>query len=48
MEKEDKLKKNVFLTKKKDISFNEDDKENMIYPHHDGLVIPLYVANQFV
>lgn len=47
MEKEDKPRKNALLTNKKEIYFDEDDMEDMLEPHHDGLVITLYVANHF-
>jgi len=30
------------------ISFEEEDRENIRNPHHDGLVITLYIANHFV
>jgi len=30
------------------ISFEEADWENILDPHHDGLVINLYIANHFV
>ncbi|KAK9065007.1 hypothetical protein SSX86_016390 [Deinandra increscens subsp. villosa] len=32
----------------KDVTFGEDDRCNVMDPHHDGLVITLYIANHFV
>ncbi|KAK9080783.1 hypothetical protein SSX86_000541 [Deinandra increscens subsp. villosa] len=32
----------------KDVTFSEDDRCNVMDPHHDGLVITLYIANHFV
>lgn len=48
MEKEYRPRKNAFLINKKQISINEDDRENILDPHHDGLVVTLYRANHFV
>lgn len=48
MEKENMPRKNAFLTNKNEISFEEDDRENVLDPHDDGLVITLYVAKHFV
>lgn len=46
--KEDMLRTNAFFTDKKGISFDKHDRENDLDPHHDGLVITLYVANHFI
>lgn len=46
MEKEYRPRKNAFLTK--ETSFNKDDMENMLDPHHDGPFITLYVSKHFV
>lgn len=48
MENEDKRRKNALLMEKKDISFDEGNSENLLDPHHGGLVIKLYVSNYFV
>ncbi|KAK9070807.1 hypothetical protein SSX86_011209 [Deinandra increscens subsp. villosa] len=32
----------------KDVTFGEDDMCNVMDPHHDGLVITLYIANHYV
>ncbi|KAI3821292.1 hypothetical protein L1987_08856 [Smallanthus sonchifolius] len=36
------------LTEGKVICFDEDDRNNVQDPHHDGLVITLYIANHFI
>jgi hypothetical protein len=36
------------LTEGKTISFDDEDMYNVQDPHHDGLVITLYIANHFV
>ena len=36
------------VTNEKEITINEQDRENIQYPHHDGLVITPYIANHFV
>lgn len=38
----------MFLINKNEISFNENDRENVHDLHHDVLVLKLYVANHFV
>ena len=48
MEKEEKQRINVVLTDKREISFDEDDREYVLTPHHDGLVITMFVSNHFV
>ena len=48
MEKEERPRKNAFLTDKKDTCFNKDNKEDMLDPEHDGVVITLYVLTHFV
>jgi hypothetical protein len=47
-EKGDRPTKRVTLVEGKTISFDEDDMTGVQDPHHDGLVITLYVANHFV
>ncbi|KAI3725211.1 hypothetical protein L1987_64989 [Smallanthus sonchifolius] len=47
-EKGDRPLRTSSLTKEKIISFNEEDMDNVRDPHHDGLVITLYVANHFI
>lgn len=41
-------RKNALLTNKKETYFDEDDRESVLDPHNDGLVITIYVANHFV
>ncbi|KAI3810332.1 hypothetical protein L1987_19944 [Smallanthus sonchifolius] len=36
------------LTNEKVICFDEDDRNNVQGPYHDGLVITLYIANHFI
>ena len=36
------------LTNEKVITFDGDDRDSIQDPHHDGLVITLYIANHFV
>ncbi|KAI3812675.1 hypothetical protein L1987_17387 [Smallanthus sonchifolius] len=36
------------LTEEKVISFDEDDRNDVQDPHHDGLVITMYIANHFI
>lgn len=36
------------LTKNKVISFDEVDRDNVQDPHHYGLIITLYIANQII
>ncbi|KAI3821624.1 hypothetical protein L1987_09193 [Smallanthus sonchifolius] len=36
------------LTEEKVIYFDEDDRDEVQDPHHDGLVITLYIANHFI
>ncbi|KAI3783475.1 hypothetical protein L1987_42558 [Smallanthus sonchifolius] len=47
-EKGDRPTKTSTLTEKKVISFDEGDRDNVQDPHHDGLVITLYIANHFI
>ncbi|KAI3732604.1 hypothetical protein L1987_63810 [Smallanthus sonchifolius] len=47
-EKGDRPVRTSSLTEEKVISFNEEDRDNVQDPHHDGLVITLYVANHFI
>lgn len=35
-------------TEQKVISFDEDDRINVQDPHHDGLVITLFISNHYV
>ncbi|MDV3153310.1 MAG: hypothetical protein Q8755_02945, partial [Candidatus Phytoplasma australasiaticum] len=44
----DRPNRRITVTEGKTISFNDDDMDNVQDPHHDGLVITLYVANYFV
>lgn len=48
MEREDRPRKNEFLTNKMEIYFDKDDRENVLDPHYDGLVITLCMAIHFV
>lgn len=43
--KEEKPRKNMPVTNGKEISFDEQEKENIQDPHHNGLVITLYIVN---
>ncbi|KAI3744710.1 hypothetical protein L1987_57801 [Smallanthus sonchifolius] len=47
-EKEDRPTRTSTVTDQKVISFDEEDRDNVQDPHHDGLVITLYIANHFV
>ncbi|KAI3742202.1 hypothetical protein L1987_59882 [Smallanthus sonchifolius] len=47
-EKGDRPTKTSTLTEKKIICFDEGDRDNVQDPHHDGLVITLYIANHFI
>ncbi|XP_023733891.1 uncharacterized protein LOC111881731 [Lactuca sativa] len=40
--------KNTSITNKKEITFDEADRQDIQDPHHDGLVITLYITNHFV
>lgn len=46
-EKEERHRKNTSITNKKEIIFDKTDREDIMDPHHDGLVITLYIANHF-
>ena len=46
-EKEERPQKNMTITNEKDITFDETDRTDLQEPHHDGLVITLYIANHF-
>ncbi|KAD4180068.1 hypothetical protein E3N88_28659 [Mikania micrantha] len=48
MENGERPAKTSTLTTETVISFEEQDRENIMDPHHDGLVITLYVANHYV
>ena len=48
MEKEKGTQKNTSITNKKQIPFDESDRQDVYHLHHDGLVITLYIANHFV
>ncbi|KAI3744474.1 hypothetical protein L1987_57555 [Smallanthus sonchifolius] len=48
IEKGDRPTKTSNLTEAKVISFDEGDKDDVQDPHHDGLVITLYIANHFI
>ena len=43
IEKEDRPIKNALLNDKKEISFDENDRDNFLDLHYYGLVITLYV-----
>ncbi|XP_023749791.1 uncharacterized protein LOC111898097 [Lactuca sativa] len=47
-EKENRSRKNTLVSKKKEITLDETDREGIQDPHHDGLMITMYIANQFV
>ncbi|KAI3807551.1 hypothetical protein L1987_23481 [Smallanthus sonchifolius] len=47
-EKGDRPIKTSSLTEEKVICFDEDYKNNVQDPHHDGLVITQYIANHFI
>ncbi|KAI3704181.1 hypothetical protein L1987_74396 [Smallanthus sonchifolius] len=47
-EKGDRSLRTSILIEEKIISFNEDDRDNVQDPHHDDLVITLYVVNHFI
>ncbi|KAD6796232.1 hypothetical protein E3N88_07128 [Mikania micrantha] len=48
MENGERPTKTSTLTTETVVSFEEQDRENILDPHHDGLVITLYVANHYV
>ncbi|XP_023763507.1 uncharacterized protein LOC111911971 [Lactuca sativa] len=48
IEKEDRPRKNTMVSSEKEITFDETDREGIQDPHHDGLMITLYMANHFV
>jgi len=48
MENGDRPIRTSTLTDQKVISFDEDDRISIQDPHHDGLVITLFIANHFV
>ncbi|KAI3827717.1 hypothetical protein L1987_01800 [Smallanthus sonchifolius] len=48
VKKGDRPTKTSTLTEKKVISFDEGDRDDVHDPHHDGLVIALYIANLFI
>ncbi|XP_035845292.1 uncharacterized protein LOC118491545 [Helianthus annuus] len=47
-ERGDKPTRTTTLTTDKVITFDSDDRDTVQDPHHDGLVITLYVANHFM
>ncbi|XP_076930094.1 uncharacterized protein LOC143594736 [Bidens hawaiensis] len=47
-EKETRPTRTTILVDKKVITFEEEGKENILYPHHDGLFITLYMANHYL
>lgn len=48
LNKETRPTKNSTLTADRIVSFEEEDRDDIQDPHHDGLVVTLYVANHFV
>ncbi|KAD0312828.1 hypothetical protein E3N88_44470 [Mikania micrantha] len=48
MENGERPTKTSTLTTETVVSFEEQDRENILDPHHDGLIITLYVANHYV
>lgn len=46
-EKEERQQKITSITNEKEITFVETDRTNVQDPHHNGLVINLYIANHF-
>ncbi|XP_023749270.1 uncharacterized protein LOC111897549 [Lactuca sativa] len=47
IEKEKGPQKNTSIKNDKEITFDEADRQDIQDPHHDGLVITLYIANYF-
>ncbi|KAI3810646.1 hypothetical protein L1987_20268 [Smallanthus sonchifolius] len=47
-EKGDRTTKSSSLTEKKVICFDDGDRDDVQDPHHDGLVITLYISNHFI
>lgn len=39
---------NVVLTEKDEVTFYEDERENILDPHNDGLVLNLYIVNHYI
>ncbi|XP_023743493.1 uncharacterized protein LOC111891666 [Lactuca sativa] len=48
IEKEDRPRKNTSVSNEKEITFNVTDRDEIQDPHHEGLVITLYIANHFI
>lgn len=48
LKKEDKQNKEYILDQKKGDLFDKDGRWNVLGPHHDFLVIELYVSNHFL
>ncbi|XP_023758741.1 uncharacterized protein LOC111907173 [Lactuca sativa] len=48
MENEKGPQKNTMITNQKEIMFDETDMLDVQDPHHNGLLITLYIANHFV
>ena len=48
MEKEKGPQKNTIMTNQKEIIFDETNRLDVQYPHHDGLVITVFICNHFV
>ena len=46
-EKEERPQKNASVTNEKDITFDKANRQDVNDPHHDRLVITLYIANHF-
>ena len=47
-EKEERPKKNTKIMNEKEIIFAETNREDVQDPHHEGLVITLYIFNGFL
>lgn len=48
IEREEGPQKNIWIGNNNKIIFDEHDRENIQDPHHEGLVITLYITNNFV
>lgn len=48
IKKEEGSQKNTLITNEKEITFDKADIQDIQDPHHDRLVITLYIANNFV
>lgn len=48
MEKEESPRNNIAITDKDKVTFSEDERDSILDPSHDGLVMTLYIANHYV